>query len=152
MQLSDEGCKFIKAREGLRLRAYQCGAGKWTIGYGTTKDVSPGMEITKEEAEELFLKDILDIEDEINQLIKINLNDNEYTAIVSFIYNIGITRFRTSTLLKLLNQNNKQLVANEFIRWRFKTIPSPISPNEFVKVESKGLLTRRHLEKNLFTS
>lgn len=145
MKLSSYGAKFIKDREGLRLKAYRCSANKWTIGWGHTKTVKQGMVITQKQAEALFVSDVMPIEDAMARLIKVTINQNQYDAIVSFIFNIGITAFAASTLLSLLNARQFTQAAEQFMRW------NKIKDGEKVKID-KGLTNRRALEKELFLS
>ena len=99
MKTSRNGLELIKRHEGCRLTSYKCLAGIWTIGYGHTgRDVVPGMTITSLQAEELLMKDVRWAEDAINQE-NLPLNQNQFDALVSFVYNIGAVNFRSSTLL-----------------------------------------------------
>ena len=116
MKTSNNGIELIKRHEGLRLNAYKCTSGKLTIGYGHTKGVKIGQTITKEEAERLLREDLIVAENEINRH-NLNLNQNQFDALVSFVFNVGIGNFQTSTLLKKikLDPNNKS-IENEFKR------------------------------------
>lgn len=144
MKVSPSGVDFIKQFEGLELVSYQCQAGVWTIGYGTTgPEIGPRMRITKEEADRLFEEDLQVFQQGVNNYLKVKINQNEFDALVSFAYNVGLGAFGSSTLLRLLNDNcSKQIVASEFLRW--------------VKVQdgkiSEGLKIRREKEKQLFLS
>lgn len=117
MKTSDNGIEFIKKHEGLRLKAYLCPAGKPTIGYGHTEGVKPGQTITEEEAEQLLREDLIVVENEINKH-NLDINQNQFDALVSFVYNVGVGNFRTSTLLKKIKTDpNDKTIANEFKRW-----------------------------------
>ena len=133
MKTSDKGIGLIKRFEGLRLKAYLCPAGKPTIGYGHTKDVKLGDVITEEEAEQLLREDLIVVENEINRH-NLNLNQNQFDALVSFVYNVGIGNFRTSTLLKKIKANpNDKTIANEFKRWVYsngKRLPGLVKRRE----------------------
>ncbi len=113
---------LIKSFEGLRLNAYQDSVGVWTIGYGHTamaglpKPVR-GMSITTQEAEALLLSDLKKYEKPVIDLVKVPLNDNQYGALVSFVYNLGAGNFKGSTLLKKLNQGDYKSVPNEMMKW-----------------------------------
>ena len=136
---SKQAYNIVRRFEGLRLEAYKCPAGKWTIGYGHTKNVKEGDKITKEYAETLLICDVKDCEHEINDY-KLRLNQNQYDALVSFVFNIGGKQFSTSTLLKKLKVNvNDTSIAYEFSRWIYSA----------GKVES-GLIKRRNEESNLY--
>ena len=141
-QINLEGRSLLAQSESLRLDAYPDGS-VWTIGWGTTriggKPVVEGMRITRRDADLLFHQDLLRFEREIEALVTVPLTDNQYAALVSLVYNIGATKFKLSTLLKLLNQGEYSLAADEFPRW----------------VHSRGrrlegLVKRREAEKKLF--
>ena len=111
------GMDFIKSFEGLKLEAYKCPAGVWTIGYGTTKGVKPGMKITKAQADDLFVEDIAPIERTLNCL-DINFRQEQFDALCSWIYNLGVGNFSYSTLLKRIKNNESdEAIAAEFIKW-----------------------------------
>ncbi len=111
------GVELIKKWEGLRLRAYLCPAGVWTIGYGHTQTAKPGMVITEAEAERLLLRDLRTFEDDVNSLVKVRLSQSQFDALVSLIYNIGPTNFGRSTLLRMLNAGDYKGAAAQFSRW-----------------------------------
>jgi len=138
MRTSNKGIELIKNYEGLRLEAYVCPAGKPTIGYGHTKNVKLGQKITVEEAEQFFKEDLIIVENEINRH-NLNINQNQFDALASFIYNVGIGNFKTSTLLKKIKANpNDKSIENEFKRWIYsggKVLP--------------GLIKRRNEEAKL---
>ncbi len=141
---SEAGINFIKAFEGLRLRAYpdpSSGRAPWTIGYGTTKGIRPGMVITKARAEEMLRRDLREIEQVVNDLIKVEITQTMFDALVSFAYNVGVGNLRRSTLLKNLNQGDNQGAADQLLRWnraRGRLLP--------------GLTRRRVAERDLFLS
>ena len=83
MKTSAEGLSLIKKFEGCELYAYQCSAGVWTIGYGHTKDVEPGMQITKEDAEEMLVEELHEYESYINDFVTAPLSQNQFDALVS---------------------------------------------------------------------
>lgn len=108
---------LITKWEGLRLKAYQDTGGVWTIGWGHTKTAKPGMVITEEQAIKLKKQDISWVEDVLNTTVEVPLKQHEYDALASFVFNIGGTQFRKSTLLKKLNDGDRLGAANEFKRW-----------------------------------
>jgi lysozyme len=119
MKLSEAGKKLIKGFEGLRLIAYQCSAGVWTIGYGHTGGVEQGNAITQARADLLFDDDIVRFENAVNMHLQ-NLNQNQFDALVSLCYNIGEGQkgFAGSTLLKRAKVNpNDPLIRGEFMKW-----------------------------------
>lgn len=90
MKVSNEGIKLIQQFEGCRLEAYQDAVGVWTIGYGHTSGVKPGMKITQSVAVELLKKDLVKAELAVTKYDnKYHWKQNEYDALVSFAYNIG---------------------------------------------------------------
>ena len=116
-QTSQVGINLIKKYEGLRTNAYLCPANVWTIGYGHTKGVSRGMMISHLEAEELLQEDLRVYEKAVNESVKVDLTQNQFDALVSFTYNVGVGAFSNSTLLRLLNRSKVKEVANQFSRW-----------------------------------
>ena len=117
MNTSPKGIALIKEFEGLRLKAYQCPGGVWTIGYGHTAGVKPGMLITKTQAEEYLKADLIAFERYLNGL-GLALNQNQFDALVSFIYNVGTGNFSNSTLLRKVRANPQEnSIMDEFLRW-----------------------------------
>ena len=140
---SKNGKDIIKKYEGFRAAAYVCPAGVVTIGYGTTKingkPVSENMKITTAEANVLLDEDLFIFEKHVNDLVKVDLTQNQFDALVSFVYNVGPGAFKKSTLLKKLNLEDYEGAANEFPRW-----------NKANKKVLPGLTRRRATEKELF--
>lgn len=136
MNMSMEGADFIKSFERLRLVAYTDLGGVWTIGWGHTgRDVFKGLKIDSWQAGQLFIKDTKVVEYVLNTFVKVALNQNEYDALASLVFNIGGPKFATSTLLKKLNAGDKAGAAKQILRW--------------VKVDGlvvKGLVRRREAE------
>ena len=114
---SQKGIDLIKEFEGFRNTAYLCPANVWTIGYGHTKTAKPGMCISTVQGEELLRKDVEKFENAVNTLVKVPLNQNQFDALVSFAYNVGVGAFGKSTLLRLLNQGEYQRAAKQLHRW-----------------------------------
>ncbi|EMW3234939.1 lysozyme [Pseudomonas aeruginosa] len=117
MRTSQQGLSLIKSFEGLRLQAYQDAVGVWTIGYGATRGVKAGMSINKEQAERMLLNDVQRFEPELDKLVKVPLNQNQWDALMSFVYNLGSANLASSTLLKLLNKGDYRGAADQFPRW-----------------------------------
>ena len=139
MKINAAGIDLIKRSEGLKLRAYTCSGGVLTVGYGSTKDVKSGMVITQEEADARLREDLEEAEKAVDRVVDVPLNENEFSALVSFVFNIGIGAFSHSTLLRLLNSNQREAAARQFRRWvrgGGKVLP--------------GLVTRRAAEAALF--
>lgn len=141
MQINAKGLALMKAFEGCELKAYKDQAGVWTIGYGHTKDVVPGMIITQEEAEEYFKEDLLDFEEGVSDLLTIEVTDNQFSALVSFAYNLGLGSLKKSHLLSFLNQGMAEKAATQFVRWDLVN-----------GIPDKGILRRREAERDLFLS
>lgn len=144
MKTSKNGIQLIKQFEGCRLKAYKCPANVWTIGIGHTgtvngKPITADMTITELMAETLLAIDLQKFENAINTKVKKPLTQNEFDALVSFVFNNGIGAFANSTMLKLLNQGNFELAAKQFDRWIYAK----------GKVLN-GLKKRRAAEKALF--
>ena len=117
MNTSPKGIALIKEFEGLRLKAYKCPGGVWTIGYGHTAGVKPGMVITKAQAEEYLKADLIAFERYLNGL-GLALNQNQFDALISFIYNVGTGNFSNSTLLRKVRANPQDnSIMDEFLRW-----------------------------------
>ena len=121
-QISPHGLEKLKQWEGLKTKAYKDAGGVWTIGYGhtaTAGDPKPkvGMVITAADAERILLKDLTQYEAAIENNVKVKLNDNQFAALVSFAFNVGIQAFKNSTLLKKLNQGNFDAVPTELMKW-----------------------------------
>ena len=133
--------ELIKQFEGLRLKAYLCPAGIWTIGYGHTSGVSPNSFITIQEADEYLHRDVATIEMQLNKLNLI-LRQCQWDAIISFVFNVGIGNFESSTLLAKIRINPEDnSIIDEFLRW--------VYANGKVM---KGLQKRRLAEMKLYFS
>lgn len=139
MKTSENGINLIKRFEGLKTKAYLCPAKVWTIGYGHTNGVNKGDTITAEKATEYLKQDIEVFENAINLLVKVELNQNQFDALISFVFNVGIEAFKKSTMLKFINTGHYQLAAGQFDRW-----------NKKKGVVLEGLTVRRRAEKELF--
>ncbi len=117
MKASVDAYELIKQFEGLRLEAYLCPAGIWTIGYGHTSGVSPNSFITIQEADEYLHRDVAAIEMQLNKL-NFSLRQCQWDAIVSFVFNVGIGNFKASTLLAKIRINpDDNSIIDEFLRW-----------------------------------
>lgn len=145
-QINDDGLLLIKSFEGLELIAYRDAVGVWTIGYGHTSmagppEVYPGMTITEAEAEEILRQDLGIFERGVAQALKIDTNSDQFSAMVSFAFNVGLGAFRDSTLLRKHNAGDFAGAANEFLRWVYAG--GQILP---------GLERRRDAERALYLS
>ena len=145
MKLNKEGEDLIKSFEGCKLKAYQCSAMKWTIGYGNTffEDGTPvvaGNAISQEKAEQLFELISNDFSAKVVKLVPSHITPNQFGALVSFAYNCGIANLQKSTLLKkvIANHNDPSIKA-EFLKW-----------NKAGGKVLAGLTRRREAESNLY--
>lgn len=130
---------FIRNFEGCRLKAYQCSAGCWTIGYGHTAGVTEGMAISQAHAEDLLRSDVIDCAQRMSSYIKTKVTKWQFIALVSLSFNVGDLRRKAPKLLHYLNAGQEDKAAHEFL--------------DIVKaggVPSKGLKTRREKEAKLF--
>lgn len=119
MKTSKKGLGLIKRHEGLRLSAYLCPGGEWTIGYGHTGDVAPGDKITEEQADQMISADLRIFEDVINKHLEVQLSQNQFDAIVVFSYNVGCGALLGSTLWRKLQADpSDESIADEFAKWR----------------------------------
>lgn len=139
MTTSVVGKLLIKDFEGLRLSAYRCPAGVWTIGYGHTRGVKQGHVITKAQAEDYLVEDIAPIERELNT-VGVNFRQEQFDALVSWIFNLGLTNFRHSTMLIRISTNADDIdITDQLVKW--------VNVN---KKPSLGLKMRRVAEANMF--
>ncbi len=143
MKTSENGVALLKRHEGLELEAYQDIASIWTIGYGHTADVAAGDVLTEEGATSLLSRDLASREDAIARLVTVSLNQNEFDALVSLIYNIGIDAFRGSTARRRLNAGDRIGAAEAMTWWNKATVNGVLR-------EVTGLTRRRVAERALF--
>lgn len=144
LDISDNGYAIIRDAEGFRSTAYLDTGGVWTIGFGTIKypngtSVKKGDTCTRNEAEQWLKNDCVWVDACLDKSVKVNLNQNQFDALASFVYNIGETAFIKSTMLTLINQNSMATAASQFDRWVFDN-----------GKRIQGLVNRRVKEKSLF--
>ena len=149
--VSQNCIELVKRFEGLHrvqpdgsISSYRCPAGKWTIGYGSTKGVRSGMKITREEAEDLLLKDLREFEAVVKRNVMVPLSQYQFDALVSWAFNLGEGSLRKSTMLKKLNKGDYQSVPEEMIRWNKARVDG-------VLTVLPGLTRRRAAEAALFS-
>lgn len=139
MKTSNQGKNLIKEAEGLRLTAYRCPAGVPTIGWGHTKGVSMGQRITQAQAEDMLVEDIAPIERLLNAM-KINFRQEQFDALVSWIFNLGQGNFRSSTMYSRIQAGaGDEDITDQMVKWTYSG-----------KQQLPGLMTRRAKEANLF--
>ncbi|WP_342322409.1 lysozyme [Kosakonia sp. BYX6] len=137
----EAGLALIKTFEGLRLEKYKDAVDKWTIGYGhlILPNESFPYAITEAEADSLLRADLRMTERGVHRLVTVDLNQNQFDALVAFTFNLGAGNLQTSTLLKLLNQEEYAQAAEQFLRW-----------NKAGGKVLVGLTRRREAERALF--
>ena len=142
MRTNRRGIALIQEFESCRLRAYLCPAGVWTVGFGATgPDVYQGLVWTQEQADERFTRDLQRFERDVESLLTFEPTSNEFSAMVSFAYNVGVNALAKSTLLRKFNAGDIEGAANEFLRW-----------NKAGGKVLDGLTRRREAERDLFLS
>lgn len=137
---------LIKRFEGLRTKAYRDPVGIWTIGYGHTSaagppDVHEGLKITAAEAEAILHRDLEKFENAVLAEVTVPLNENQFAALVSFAFNVGIAGFRRSSVLARVNAGNHEKVPQRLKLW-----------NKAGGKVLRGLVRRRRAEGELYMS
>ncbi|MEP0832037.1 DUF4231 domain-containing protein [Microcoleus sp. AS-A8] len=142
-KMNAAGMRILKECEGLYLNSYKCPAGVWTIGYGCTKGIRPGMTISEAEAEEMLRKELTEFEKGVERILShIPLNENQFSALVSLTYNCGMEPITEGmTIRRKLEARDYRGAAEGFLLWNKgggRVLP--------------GLVKRREMEKKLFLS
>lgn len=151
----DKAIELIKRWEGLQLVAYQDQGGIWTLGYGTVikpdgSKVQEGETCTQEQADAWLEQNVAKVAERVHDLCyPVELTENQFNAVVSFVYNVGIGNFKNSSMLQYIHNRTNDAdtvgvanrIADEFLRW-----------NKINGKVSKGLVNRRAEEKALFLS
>ena len=114
LRINEAGLAIIKQSEGLRLEAYSAG-GRWYIGYGHSRTARPGMQITEAQAEALLREDVRDAEDGVKRDVAVPVNENEFSAMVSLAYNLGVGAFARSPVVERLNAGDRKGAADAFL-------------------------------------
>jgi len=117
MKISEDGLELIKKFEGCETTAYQDSVGVWTIGFGHTKGVEEGQTCSIEDAESMLADEMDEYEGYINNMVKVELQQHEFDALVAWVYNLGPTNLGESTMLKVLNGGQFDRVPDEMNRW-----------------------------------
>lgn len=141
MKTSISGIELIKKFEGLQLKAYQCSANRWTIGYGSTqifgRPVKENDTITSDDAEAQLKNDLITFENIVKANVKVNLSQNQFDALVSYTYNTG----GSETLFALINDNAASKEIRNWFESRYITANG---------ILLNGLIKRRQIEADLF--
>ena len=140
MKTGTKGIELIKHFEGCELEAYKCAAGVWTIGYGHIKGVTSDSVITQEQAEQMLVEELNEYEGYINNMVTTPLSQNQFDALVSWVYNLGGGNLKASTLLKVVNSGEFNGVPEQIMRW-----------NKAGGKVLEGLTRRRQAEADLFS-
>lgn len=142
MSIPLEAISLVKASEGCKLKAYRCPAGVLTIGYGTTGQwITPTSVITRKQAENLLSQELLRCASAVLRLTKVPLNDNQFAALIDFVYNLGAGRYQASTIRSKLNRHDYKGAAQVILKYVYgggRILP--------------GLVIRRQAEYSLFLS
>lgn len=142
MQITDACVSLVRNFEGLRTTAYRCPAGVWTIGYGHTEGVKEGDVITEARAAELLTSELQSFAADLSAVLEnagVAVSQNEFDALTSFTYNVGMGNFLTSTLFKRLKAGDHAAAASELLKW-----------NRAGGKVLDGLKRRREAERRLF--
>lgn len=146
MKPSQKAVDLIKQFEGFRANAYLCPANVVTIGFGSItwgngQRVKMGEVVSIATAEKLLLNDL---EKRAKALEGLKVNQNQFDALISFIYNLGIGAFRGSTLFRKVQQNPEDVtIRHEFMKWNKARVGGKL-------VVLRGLTRRRDAEANLY--
>ena len=146
MKMTDEGLALIKRFEGFRGSAYRCPAGLWTIGYGHTSRagppaVTPNLRMTEAQAHGVLTADVERFARDVRLALRRDLNDQQFSALVSFAYNVGAGAFLASSVLKAVNAGDFDAVPRRLQLW--------------IKGDGRvlpGLVKRRAAEAEMFMS
>lgn len=141
MKLSLKGQRLIEQFEGRLNVAYLDGGGVWTIGVGHTKGVKKGQTATSTQIDDWFAQDAAGAVAGVNKAVSVPVNQNQFDALVSLAFNIGVSAFSSSTLVRKLNAGDTEGAALQFVRWN----------QDNGKVVA-GLTRRRQAEADLFVS
>ena len=144
MRTNEAGIDLIKHYESLRRQSYLCPANVWTIGYGATRlwdnePVPPYTTITEQQADDLLRRDLIDTEDFVSRLVRVPLTENQFSATVSLVFNIGAGNFQRSQIRQRINRKDYDGAAS--IWWQWRRGGGRILP---------GLVKRRESERQLW--
>ncbi len=141
MEASGAAYALIREFEGLKCEAYQCSAKVWTIGYGHTRGVRKGQRCDLRQAEQWLKEDVEEAERGVRSLFKWPLTQNQFDALVSFVFNLGAMQISGTGIQSLINSGDMAAAAERLLKWN-------IADNKV----SEGLTRRRRAERELFLS
>jgi lysozyme len=144
MKMTDEGLALIKRFEGFRSQAYRDATGVWTVGYGHTSmagspAVAAGLTVTRQQAGEILAADVDKFARQVEASLHVKLTDSQFAALVSFAYNVGVSNFRSSSVLRAVNARDFAAVPRRLQLW-----------NKAGGRALPGLVARRAAEAQLF--
>jgi len=139
MTPSNDCIDMVKHFEGFKAVAYLCPANVWTIGYGRTKNVKDGDITSMPQATRDLEEELVEFGEQVHRVVDVELSQNEFDALTSWTYNLGVGNLQSSTLLKKLNAGDKDSVPSEMLRW-----------NKAAGKVLAGLTTRRQAEADLW--
>tara|TARA_R110002050_G_scaffold178087_2_gene311297 strand:- start:25 stop:453 length:429 start_codon:yes stop_codon:yes gene_type:complete len=139
MTPSNDCIDMVKHFEGFKAVAYLCPANVWTIGYGRTKNVKDGDITSMPQATRDLEEELVEFGNQVQRVVDVELSQNEFDALTSWTYNLGVGNLQSSTLLKKLNAGDKDSVPSEMLRW-----------NKAAGKVLAGLTTRRQAEADLW--
>ena len=148
LRISETLLDAVKGFEGLRLEAYRCPSGVWTVGYGHTQGVTKGMKVNEGWAERMLVQDLKSAARDIERLgiCEMLCRQGQADAVIDFVFNMGITKLRQSTLLKCIQQGaSDEKVCGELKRWIYGT-------QNGRKIRLPGLVARREWEAKRWSS
>ncbi len=134
---------LIKRFEGYRSKAARLPDGRWTLGYGHTRTAREGAQVSEDDAEALLLYDLMPVQAAINEAVFTPLSQNQYDALASFTFNIGVDNFRRSSVLRRVNEGNLIQAACALEMWRKADLDGE-------RIVVDALVRRRSAEKTLF--
>jgi len=151
VKISEDGINLVKKFEGLHrvqpdgmVSAYRCPAGKYTCGWGATRGVRSGTKWTKEYCEMRLIEDLAEHSKAVKKYVQVPLSQGQFDSLTSFVFNLGEGNFRSSSLLRLLNQGKYDDVPEQIMRWNKARVDGKLTP-------LKGLTRRRAAEAAIFS-
>lgn len=144
LKTSQQGLKHIADLEGCRSKAYQCSAGTWTTGLGHTGTAEEGQVLSNERIAANFISDVTAAEKVVNKYLLVKVTQSQFDVLVSFVFNLGSGNFRSSTMLKLFNEEKPIEACKQFTRWVYANGKNCNNKES----NCAGIVNRRVIEKN----
>ncbi len=143
LKISRKGLELIKGFEGFRPQATKLANGNWIVGYGHTRSAHEGKAVSESDAESLLQYDLQEIENAVNSRVLTPISQNQFDALISFVFNIGVSNFETSDVLRNLNEGHVLRAAEGMEKWRKARVGGDL-------LIVDALVRRRAAEKSLF--